>query len=112
MAVAVTQVGRRTVFGDRRVGFYDVVFSGNYATGGEAVTAATFGLNNIDAIYGAIAPATALTTAVAVAYSPTSSSGGVLLSYEAAAAGTPLSEKTNGEAYITGQTARLMVIGN
>lgn len=111
MAVAVTPVGRRTVFGDRRVGIYDVAFTGNYATGGEAVTAGLFGLNFIDAVYGAVANSTDLATAVVVSYEPVTSSTGVLLSYESGAANAPLAEKGNAEAYITGQTARLMVVG-
>lgn len=112
MAVAVTQVGRRTVFGDRRVGFYDVAFSGNYATGGEAVTAALFGLNDIDYISSDLSPATNGATADVVAYKPTSGAGGSLFVYESGAANAPLAEKNNGEAYLTGETARLMVVGH
>lgn len=111
MAVAVTQVGRRTVFGDRRAGVYDIVFSGNYATGGEAVTAGLFGMNFIDAILAEPALATDGGTAVVTAYRGTSASGGTIFSYESAATGLPLLEKTNAEAYITGQTARVLVIG-
>ncbi len=109
MAIAVTQVGRRTVFGDRRVGFYDVVFSGNYAAGGEAVTPATWGLSDVDYISNELGVATAGTTAVAVSFNPGTSK---LQSWESAATGLPFLEKTDTEVYITGQTARLMVVGH
>jgi hypothetical protein len=109
MAVTVTQVGRRTVFGDRRVGFYDVVFSGTYPDGGEPVTAGLFGLNFIEYIAPQMAPATDRETAVVVAWDQVA---GTLLNYESAATGLPLLEKTDSEAYITGQTARIMVVGS
>lgn len=48
MAISATQVGRRTVFGDRRVGFYNITWDSAYATGGEALTPAMLGLNDID----------------------------------------------------------------
>lgn len=113
MAMTVTQVGRRTVFGDRRVGFFDLVFSGNYATAGEAVTAGAFGLSDIDFIQAQVAPATPTnTTAVLVSYFATNSSSGFIQSWESGAANAPLAEKNNAEAYITGQTARVMVVGH
>ncbi len=111
MAVTVTQVGRRTVFGDRRVGIYVVEFSGNYATGGEAVTAASFGMNYIDAVFSDTAMASDEATAVVLGYEPTDASSGQILVYESGAANAPLAEKANAEAYITGQAARVMVIG-
>lgn len=40
----------RTVFGNKRAVFGTVTFDASYPTGGEAVTAATFGLQNIDAL--------------------------------------------------------------
>jgi hypothetical protein len=113
MAITVTQVGRRTVFGDRRVGFFDVAFSGNYATGGEAVTASSFGLADIDFIDASAGVASPTnTTAVLVSYFPTNSNSGFLQSWESGAANAPLAEKNNAEAYITGQTARMMVVGH
>lgn len=112
MAVTVTQVGRRTVFGDRRVGFYDVAFSGSYAAGGEAVTAALFGLNFIDYISSELSPSTSGTTSDVIAYKPTSASGGSIFVYETGAATNgPLAEK-GAEAYLTGETARVMVVGS
>lgn len=108
MAIAVTQVGRRTVFGDRRVGFYDVVFSGTYPDGGEPLSPALLGLNFIDYVSTDIGPATDRETAVLVGWDPVA---GTLLNYEAAASAAPFIEKDTAEAYITGQTARIMVVG-
>lgn len=110
MAVAFTEVGRRTTMGDRRVIIGDLVFSGNYATGGEAVTPALFGLGlRIDQmLFSGAAVATALTTAVLLSFNPLTNK---ILSYEAAASAAPFIEKDNAEAYITGQTVRVMVVG-
>lgn len=109
MAVAITPAGRRTVFGDRRVGFYDLVFSGTYTTGGEAVTAASFGLNSIDLILTEATISTATTTAEIIAY--TASTGKIQM-FESGAANAPLAEKGSAEAYVAGTNARVMVIGN
>lgn len=108
MAIAVTQVGRRTVFGDRRVGFYDVAFSGTYPDGGEPLSAALLGLNFIEYVSAEVAPATDRETAVMVSWDPVA---GTLLNYEAAASAAPFIEKDTSEAYITGQIARIMVVG-
>jgi hypothetical protein len=109
MAIAVTVV-KRTVFGDQRVVFADIVFSGNYATGGEALAASDLGLNAINylTVDGA-SPATALSTAVIQKYNYSTSK---MLSFEAAASAAPFIEKDNAEAYITGQFVRVMAIGN
>jgi hypothetical protein len=110
MAIAVT-VAKRTVFGDQRVVFADIVFSGNYATGGEALVAADLGLNVINflTVDGA-SPATALTTAVVQKYNYAT---GKMLSFETGStSAAPLSEKDNAEAYITGQFCRVMAVGN
>lgn len=108
MAIAVTQVGRRTVFGDRRVGFYDVVFSGTYPTGGEALSPALLGLNSVDFVEAAQGVSTDRVTSVVVSWDQTT---GKLLNYEAAASGAPFIEKTSSEAYITGQSCRIMAVG-
>lgn len=108
MALTLSQVGRRTVFGDRRVHFFDVVFSGTYPDGGEPITPASFGLTRIDYIAPQVGPATDRETAVIVSWDQVAST---LLNFECAATGLPLLEKTDSEAYITGQSARLMVIG-
>ena len=107
MAVTVTQVGRRTVFGDRRVGFYDVAFSGSYATGGEAVTPGLFGLNFIDLMLPQEAVTTATTTANPISYNQGT---GKIQMWESGAANAPLAEK-GVEAYDAGVAARVMVIG-
>jgi hypothetical protein len=109
MAVTVTQIGRRTVFGDRRVGFYDVAFSGNYATGGEAVTPGLFGLNDIDYISSDASTNTATTSAEVLLFNVSTSKVQV---FESGAANAPLAEKQNAEAYQAGMSARLMVVGH
>lgn len=109
MAVSVTQVGRRTVFGDRRVHIFDLVFSGNYATGGEALLPATLGMSRVDFVsFDGASAATALTTAVVQKYNYATNK---VLSFEAAASAAPFIEKDNAEAYITGQAVRIMVVG-
>lgn len=109
MAVAVTQVGRKSVFGDKTVKFFDLVFSGNYATGGEALTAATLGFKSVDFVtVDGGSPATALTTATVQKYNYATEK---MLTYEAAASAAPFIEKDNAEAYITGQFCRVMVVG-
>src|ERR1700741_146761 len=109
MAIAVTQIGRRTVFGDRRVGFYNIVFSGTYTTGGEAVTAATFGLSDVDFISAEASVSTAATTAEVVSFNSVSSK---LQLWESGAANAPLAEKGSGEAYVAGTNANVMVVGH
>lgn len=109
MAIAVTQLGRRTVFGDRRVGFYNVVFSGTYTTGGEAITPGLFGLNDIDFIDAQSSVSTAGTTAEVVAYAASTSK---LQMFESGAANAPLAEKGSGEAYVAGTNSTLMVVGH
>lgn len=51
MALSLTQVGRRTVFGDRRVVIFDVTFDSSYANDGESLTAADCGLSYIDFVH-------------------------------------------------------------
>lgn len=50
MALTLTQVERRTVFGDRRVHIFDVTWDSAYATGGESLTAADLGLSRVDLV--------------------------------------------------------------
>jgi hypothetical protein len=111
MAIAATAVtGASHVAGNKRRRFYDLVFSGNYATGGEAFTAATFGLRKVHFIN---VPGAAVTTdratSVVVGVDYTNSK---FLFYEGSAAGTALTEKTNAEVYPTGCTMRVEVVGH
>ena len=110
VTLTVTQVGRRSVFGDRRVVIADVAFSGTYVAGGTPVTPAMFGLQRIDMIHCTLAPATGLATADALYYSPTTDVAGFLVQYESGAANAPLAEKNEGGLIAT-QTARVMVVG-
>lgn len=109
MAVTVTAVERPTVFGDRRVRIVDLTFSGNYATGGEALSAASLGFARVDlvALEGA-AVASDLATALVAKYNYATSK---VAFYEGSAAGTALTEKTNAEAYPAGCVVRAMVVG-
>jgi hypothetical protein len=51
MALTLTPVERKTVFGDRRVAIFDVTFDSAYADDGEALTAAMCGLQRIDFVH-------------------------------------------------------------
>lgn len=110
MAVSVTQVGKRSVFGDRRVAVFDLVFSSNYAAGGEALSAATLGFKRIDVLFGlgGAAPSTDRATADVLGYDYATEK--VLMYQTGTSADTPLNEK-GAEAYITGCSARIMVVG-
>lgn len=117
MAVALTRVRNAShTANNKRVRVVDAVFSGNYATGGETITPSTsgIGLRVIEQIIpnGNLALSTDLATAnmVGVKLNSTGTSA-TLTQYEGSAAGTALSEKTNGEAYATGSNIRLTVIG-
>jgi len=108
MAVTFTQI-KKSVYGSDRVVTGTLAFSGNYATGGEAVTPATFGLTRIDLIiFDGLAIATDGGTANGVKYNAAT---GKVLQYESAATGLALLEKTNSEAYATGSNANVLVIG-
>jgi hypothetical protein len=112
MAVTITKpvADSDCVWGNKKVKVKKLVFSGNYATGGESVTAANVGLKKIEQviIHGGVAAATDLATAIAVFYDYTNSK---FTFYEGSAAGTALSEKTNAEVYPTGCFFRATFIG-
>lgn len=108
MAIAFTQI-KRSVYGTDRVVYGTLVFSSNYATGGEAVTAATFGLTRLDMlICDGVAVSTDVATSNPVKYNAAT---GKIVQYEGSAAGTALSEKTNAEAYATGSNVNVLAIG-
>jgi hypothetical protein len=111
MAVTITRVtGASTVWGNKRARVRDLVFSSNYATGGESVVASDVNLKTIEqvVIHGGVAAASDLATAIPVFYDYTTSK---FTFYEGSAAGTALSEKTNAEAYPTGCKLRATFIG-
>lgn len=115
MAVAIskiTGVPDRTA-GNARHKVRKLIFSGNYATNGETVTAASVGLKNIWQVNGTgVAAASTPTTAVMVgAVIATDGVSVAIRSYEAAASAAAFLEKDNAEAYITGQTIRLEFVG-
>lgn len=91
--------------GGYRVESFDLVFSGNYATGGEALP--PFGGTVLEVIpHGGVAVASDLATAVPVFYDYATSK---FTFYEGSAAGTALSEKTGAEVYPTGCKVRVTV---
>jgi hypothetical protein len=88
-----------------------LTFSGNYATGGEAITPADFGVSAFKRVlpHGGVAAAADVATALPVFWNAAT---GKFVFYEGSAAGTALSEKTNAEAYPTGCFLDVTVIGN
>lgn len=113
MAVAATPVaGANFSDGNKRRKVFDLVFSGNYATGGEAFSGTTANVNMRSIsevlIHGGVAVASDLATAIPIFYNYATSK---FTFYEGSAAGTALSEKTNAEAYPTGCKCRVTVIG-
>ena len=79
MALTITPVSARTA-GDRKVVTVDAVWDDSATAGGEAITAANFGLSVIESIAPSVAvdPDT-VDNAVLVAYVPTGPNGGTLL---------------------------------
>lgn len=112
MAVTITAVaGAKHREGNKRVGVFDLVFSGNYATGGESVTASSLGFHAVDEVrvHGGVAVAGNLASAHAISYDyPTSK---FTFYSSAAVAGAVLPEKTNAEAYPAGSKCRISVVG-
>jgi hypothetical protein len=114
MAVALAKIaGADFVTGNKRVKVRTLTFSGNYATNGETVTAASLGLKRIEQVYfGGVAAASTPTTAVQMGAVIASDGTSVAIrSYEAAASAAAFLEKDNSEAYITGQTVRATFVG-
>lgn len=111
MAVAITKVtGADTIYGNKRVKVRDLVFSGNYATGGESVVASDVGLQTIEQVqpHGGVAAAADLATANPIFYNHATSK---FTFYEGSSAATALTEKDNAEAYPTGSKVRVTFIG-
>lgn len=108
VTVAVTQVERRTVFGDRRIVIADLALSGTYVTGGTPLAPSAFGLVRIDYVGTACAPASGNVTADVLNYDYTNAK---LVHYESGAANAPFIEKNSGEALIASQTTRVLVVG-
>lgn len=114
MAVAATRVrnaGSKSAHKTEEV--YDLVFSGNYATGGEAFGPTTTGVTGFKAfdqvlVHGGVAVASDLATAIPVFYNYATSK---FTFYEGSSAGTALTEKTNAEAYPTGCKLRVTIKG-
>lgn len=118
MAVAIARVaGADYVAANKRHRVRTLTFSGNYATGGETINATDVGLRVIEQVQltGQVAAASTPTSGVVLSAIISSTGGSVVIrSYElggTGAAGDPLAEKTNAEAYVTGQNVRATFIG-
>jgi hypothetical protein len=107
MSLALTQVGRKTVFGDRRVVIFDVTFDNSFTDEGEVLTAATCGLQSIDhVVAGPAYDLTTTDTAYVIGYDHTNSK---LIAFNSGTADAGLNE---GDAEdLSGFTCRIMVIG-
>jgi hypothetical protein len=115
MAITATHVHSYSA-GNTKHRMYDLTFTGSYQDDGSTSTLvpSDVGLKRIYGIFtqSGVAAATALTTANE--YAITLNSGGTsaeVTFYENAAAGSPSAEKTDNEAFITGQTVRVLIIG-
>lgn len=93
--------------GNRTQKVVDVTFDNSYPTGGEAVTAANFGLRKIDNIICNPALSSDKTTAVMVGFDATNSK---LVTYESGASGAVMPEKGNTES-LASYVARVVVTG-
>lgn len=115
MAIALNRTtGADYTVSNKRHKVRTLVFSSNYATGGEAITPANVGLKKIEQVisHGNLATSTDLATANPVGFVINSTGTSVTVcQYEGSAAGTALSEKTNGEAYATGSNIRVTFVG-
>ena len=121
MAIAVTKPrnGYRDGPGGGHLKFLvrDLVFSGSYQDDGSTSTlnASDVGLNVIHGIFtqSGAAASTALTTSNEYAITIASSGASAEFTfYENAAAGSPSAEKTDNEAFIAGQTLRVLIVGS
>src|SRR4051794_2632279 len=111
MAVALAQVGRTSVRGDKEYNTFDLTLSGTYATGGEAITALQVNLQAIEEVI--------LPPVTAGGFYPTqpvyNADGSInLLFFEPSAAaagvGSPFQQKTNSEAYIASTALRAVFV--
>lgn len=93
MALAFTTISNRAV-ANRRQKVVEITWDNSYPTGGEAVTAANFGLKKIEHITHGIAISSDRTTACPIAWDRTNSK---LVAYESGASGAVLPEKGNTE---------------
>jgi hypothetical protein len=110
MSVTVTPVvGAATVWGNKRAKVVDLAFSSTYPDGGEAVTAATVGLQKIEQVFfHGVAMASDEETANPVGYDYDTSK---VVLFEGAASGAAIAEKTDSEAHATGLRVRATFIG-
>lgn len=112
MAVAITKPvpsADRTE-GNKKHRVRILTFSGNYATGGEAITPQQVGLRRIEMVnFSGVARAADGATANPVAWDFTNNK---LWFYEGAASGAAIGEKTDAEAHATGAFVRAEFIGH
>ncbi len=102
--------------GALKMALRDIVFSGSYQDDGSESTLlpSHFGMKRFFFLtaQSGVAASTALTTSneYAITLNSTGTSAEVTF-FENAAAGSPSAEKTDNEAFITGQTLRIMAVG-
>ena len=102
---------------NRRYRIRKLTFSGNYATDGETITAASVGLRKIEEghLHGHVAAGSTPTTGVVLGIVPAADGQSVAVrAYElggTGAAGDPLAEKNNAEAYIAGTNINATFVG-
>lgn len=112
MAVSAAKISgvEDIVVSNRKMVTRRLTFSSNYATGGEAVTASTFGLRVLNRVIpnGGVAMASDKATGIPIAWDAANLK---FVFYEGSSAGTALSEKTNSEAYPTGCFIDVTAIG-
>jgi hypothetical protein len=117
MAITATAVrGASYTAGNKKHRIYDLVFSGSYQDDGSESTlnASDVGLTRFYFItaQSGVSAATALTTANEYAVTiNTAGTSAEFTFYENAAAGSPSAEKTDNEAFITGQALRVLIVG-
>jgi hypothetical protein len=109
MAVTISKPsGGDFNIGNKRVRVRDVTFTGNYATGGEAITLSQVGLRTCLTVYGTVTEGAGAATGLPVRWDATNSK---LQLYESGAANAPLAEKGSAEAYAATTAGRLTFVG-
>jgi hypothetical protein len=115
MAVTPARITSYTA-GNVKHRIVDLVFSGSYQDDGSTstLTASDVGLKRMYGLFSqsGAAASTALTTSNEFACTLNSAGTSAEFTfYENAAAGSPSAEKTDNEAFITGQTIRVLIVG-
>lgn len=112
MAIALTRVGNPTVFGDKKVGVFDVALTGSYPAGGEIITPAACGMQRIEfALLDSNVAEVDLTGAVLSKLDYLANGNVALVQYQTGALDVDFNPKTAAEAYASVSECRLLVFG-